>query len=203
LIVSEWLARGSIWAAARLAYRLRISGRENVPASGPALLVCNHVSFLDWLLIQASVGRPVRFVMDHAFFRGRLLTSALLHLRVIPIATPREDRSKLSVAYDRIHEELARGEIVCIFPEGMITRDGSLGTFKPGVTKVLRQSPVPVVPMGIRGMWGSLASFEGGPAFGKPPRRFRARVEVRIGKAVPPEQVTLAGLRERVAGLIE
>jgi 1-acyl-sn-glycerol-3-phosphate acyltransferase len=183
-----------------MAYRTRVAGRGNVPARGAALLVCNHVSFVDWLFISAAVGRPVRFVMDYNYMRGPL-KGLLALLGVIPIAGPREDPRILEQAYASIARALADGELVCIFPEGTITRSGKLSAFKPGVMKILKANPVPVVPMALEGLWGSIFSHEGGRPFRKWPRRFRARVGLTIGK--PIESVTLEAVETAVRALVE
>ncbi|WP_305809189.1 1-acyl-sn-glycerol-3-phosphate acyltransferase, partial [Staphylococcus epidermidis] len=136
-----------------LSYRLRVKGHEHIPKEGGAVLICNHVSFVDWLIVAAGVKRPVRFVMDHAFFKGWLLKRIMTRAKVIPIAGGREDPARLEKAYEMIAAELAAGEVVCIFPEGKITYDGKLSAFKPGVMKIVRHTPVPIVPMALRGLW--------------------------------------------------
>jgi 1-acyl-sn-glycerol-3-phosphate acyltransferase len=107
----------------------------------------------------------------------------------------------MAAAFDRIAEELEAGEVVCIFPEGKITHTGELNVFRPGVEKIVRRTPVPVIPMALKGMWGSFFSRKGGAAMRRPFRRFWSRIELAIGEAVPPEQVTAEGLAERVAAL--
>lgn len=173
---------------------------EFIPARGPALLICNHISFVDWLFISAMVPRPVRFVIDYEYFRGSL-RPLLQALRVIPIAGPREDARLLEAAYQRVAEELRQGELVCIFPEGRISRDGKLGHFKPGVMKILKETPVPVVPMALKGLWGSFFSHALGPPFRKWPRRFRARVELVVQPPASEKPLTLAHLQQRVASM--
>lgn len=189
-------------AFAASTYRVRVRGAEHMPARGGVLVVCNHVSFVDWLLVAAYAGRPVRFVIDHLFYRGPLLKAVLDQVRAIPISDPREDRGRVSQAYDRIVAELEAGEAVCIFPEGKITRDGRLNPFKPGMQKVLKRAPVPVVPMALVGLWGSVFSRRGGPAFRKLPRGFRLPVEVRIGEPIAPERATIAVVERRVRELL-
>ncbi len=200
-LAAEYFIRFIIWLLAHVCYRLQIKGRENIPKRGAALLICNHVSFVDWLFIAAGAGRPVRFVMDYLYFRGRMLKSVLGIVRVIPIAGPREDSNILELAYKSIATELANGELVCIFPEGTITRNGSLSKFKPGVMKILKTSPVPVIPMALHGLWGSLFSHGGGAPLRKWPRRFRAKIELSIGEPLPAADVSLAVLDARVIAL--
>ncbi|MEO1174714.1 MAG: 1-acyl-sn-glycerol-3-phosphate acyltransferase, partial [Myxococcota bacterium] len=123
-VIPEFLLRFVVWILARIMYRVRVIGRENIPAEGPALLVCNHVSFVDWLILASVVKRPVRFVMYHGFFRIPVLGFFFRDAKVIPIAPAHEDAGTLTEAFDRIAEELAAGQIVCIFPEGKLTQTG-------------------------------------------------------------------------------
>lgn len=190
-----------IWLVRRVLYRLRVDGLKNIPPSGGVVLICNHVSYADWLIVAAAVNRPVRFVADHAFFKNWFLRQILVRSHVIPIAGGREDPSRTGQAYERIAAELRQGEVVCIFPEGQITYTGKIGAFKPGVIKIIKKTPVPVVPMCLHGLWGSVFSREGGRAMSRLPRRFRAPVELRIGKPIPPAEVLIARLEEGVKSL--
>ena len=119
---------------------------------------------MDALVIGGSVRRPVRFVMDHSIFKIPVLGFIFRTARAIPIAPAREDPDALQKAFDRIDAELADGEVVCIFPEGKLTRDGEMNEFKRGVEKILERRPVPVMPMALRGLWGSFFSRRGGKA---------------------------------------
>ena len=120
----------------------------------------------------------------------------------IPIAGRKEDEALLERAFEEVDRALADGELVCIFPEGGITRDGEIATFRPGIERILARRPVPVMPIALRGLWGSVFSRRDS-ALGRMrlPRRFRARIEVAIGTPVPPEQATAALLEERVRAL--
>jgi 1-acyl-sn-glycerol-3-phosphate acyltransferase len=184
--VPEFLLRFLAWLVARVLYRLRVSGLENVPAEGPALVVCNHVSFADALVLSAAIHRPMRFVMEAAIFR-------------IPLAAfvfrGRE------AAFAQILAELAAGELVCIFPEGRLTADGTVGEFRPGLMRVMKERPVPVVPLAVSGLWGSAFSRRHRGLARYLPRWLRARVAVRIGVPVGPAAVTPGLLRERVVML--
>ncbi|MGZ3701396.1 MAG: 1-acyl-sn-glycerol-3-phosphate acyltransferase [Bdellovibrionota bacterium] len=120
-----------IWLVRRVMYRLRVKGLENIPPSGGVVLICNHVSYADWLIVAATVNRPVRFVADHAFFKNWFLRQILVRSHVIPIAGGREDPARTGEAYERIAAELRSGEVICIFPEGQITYTGKIGGFKP------------------------------------------------------------------------
>lgn len=199
--VPEFLLRLVVFFLSRVVYRIRVFGREKIPVDGPAVLVANHISFVDWLLIASAVERPARFVMYHKFMKIPVAGYLFRDAKVIPIAPRKENEKTMNEAFDRIAEELEAGSIVCIFPEGRITYDGELTPFRGGVEKIIERTPVPVVPMSIEGMWGSFFSRKGGKAFSRPFRRFWSRVTIRIGDPVAPENVTAAGLAHRVAEL--
>jgi 1-acyl-sn-glycerol-3-phosphate acyltransferase len=139
--------------------------------------------------------------MHHGFLKLRLMGWLFRDAKVIPIASARESSDMLRAAYDRIAEELEAGALVCIFPEGAITRDGRLAPFRPGIEKIVRRTPVPVVPMALTGLWGSFFSRRGGRALSRPFRRVWSRIAVVVGEAVPPEQVRASTLRAHVAAL--
>lgn len=200
-VLPEFLLRFVAWMLARVMYRLRLVGIDRVPEEGSAVLVANHVSFADWLLVAAAVPRPVRFVMHHAYARLPVIRFLFRDAKVIPIASRRDDPELLERAYERIAEELEAGELVCIFPEGAISADGELQPFRPGIERIVERTPVPVLPLAITGMWGSFFSRKGGRAMTRPFRRFWSRVGIEIGDVVPPGEVTAAGLGERVAFL--
>ena len=186
----------------RSAYRLRVRGFESVPAEGPAILVYNHVSFHDWLLVAAASPRLPRFVMHHYHFRFGALRWFFELFRAIPIAPKKEDPARLAGAMAAIDEALAAGELVAIAPEGGMTPDGTLQTFRPGVERIARQSGVPVVPIAIDGLWGSVFSRDGGEPMTKLPKRFRARVALTAASPVPAERVSADGLRSRIASML-
>jgi 1-acyl-sn-glycerol-3-phosphate acyltransferase len=201
-LVPEFLMRFLIWVLVNTLYRIEVRGLENIPEKGPAILVCNHVSFMDALVIGGSVRRPVRFVMDHNIFRIPVLGFIFRTARAIPIAPAREDPTALQKAFDRIDAELADDEIVCLFPEGKLTRDGEMNEFKKGVEKILERRPVPVVPMALRGLWGSFFSHrDGKPAMTQPPRRFWSRIELIATAPMHGEEASATGLQKIVAGL--
>ncbi|MEO8166201.1 MAG: 1-acyl-sn-glycerol-3-phosphate acyltransferase, partial [Betaproteobacteria bacterium] len=139
-------------------YRLRVSGIANIPEEGPALLVCNHQSLADALIIAAACRRPIRFVMYYAIFNIPVLRFIFRSMKAIPIAGAKESPEVLQRAYDEIAAALADGQLVCIFPEGQLTHDGKIGPFRPGVTRILERTPVPVIPMALSGLWRSIFS---------------------------------------------
>lgn len=201
-LVPEFLMRFLIWILVNILYRVRVRGLENIPERGPVLIVCNHVSFMDPLVIGGSVRRPVRFVMDHNIFRIPVLSFIFRTARAIPIAPAHEDRAEMQKAFDRIDAELADGEVVCIFPEGKLTRDGEMNEFKRGVEKILERRAVPVVPMALRGLWGSFFSRRGGKApMAKLPSRFWSRIEMVVTAPVPGDDASATDLQKIVSGL--
>ncbi len=201
-LVPEFLMRFLTWILVSVMYRVKIKGLENIPEKGPALIVCNHVSFMDPLVIGGTVRRPVRFVMDHNIFRIPVLNFIFRTARAIPIAPAKEDPNALQSAFDRIDAELADGEVVCIFPEGKLTRDGEISEFKRGVEKILERRPVPVVPMALRGLWGSFFSRREGKApMSKWPSRFWSRIEMIVTAPVHGQDASATGLQRIVSGL--
>jgi len=202
-IVPEFLMRFLSWLMVRTLYRLRPHGIEaHVPDEGAALLVCNHVSYMDALILSASVPRPVRFVMYYRIFNIPVMRWIFRTAKAIPIAGAREDPALMQRAFDAIDAALAEGELVCIFPEGALTRDGEISAFKSGVEKILQRRAVPVVPMALRGMWSSMWSRRDS-RLGRMrvPRRVRAHVEVVAAAPVPAGQATAAGLEAQVRAL--
>jgi 1-acyl-sn-glycerol-3-phosphate acyltransferase len=203
-VIPDFTLRFVAYMLTRVGYRLRVFGAAHVPEAGPAVVVANHVSFVDWLFIAGALQRPPRFVMWAGFAKHPLMRALIDQARIIPIASAKEDPEALARAMDQIAAELEAGELVCIFPEGRITGDGAMNEFKPGIERIVARTPVPVVPLGLRGLWGSYFSRKDGPALSKPFRRgFWSPVTLVFGEPVPPEQVTAAGLQAQVAALVE
>ena len=201
-LVPEFLMRFLVWLLIHSVYRLEKGGLENIPEEGPALLVCNHVSFVDALIIAGACRRPVRFVMDHNIFRVPVLNFIFRTGRAIPIASSRDDPELLEKAYEDIARGLAAGDVICIFPEGRITDTGELYPFRPGLQRIVERTPVPVVPLALRGLWGSFFSRKGGRAMTRPFRRgVFSRIGLVVGAAVGPQQVTPEGMQEQVLAL--
>ncbi|PJJ96300.1 glycerol acyltransferase [Lysobacteraceae bacterium NML91-0213] len=202
-IVPEFLMRFLSWVLVRALYRLRLHGIEaNVPDDGPALLVCNHVSYMDALILAASVPRPVRFVMYHRIFAIPLLSWIFRTAKAIPIAPEKEDAALMQRAFDAIDAALADGELVLVFPEGRLTADGDIAPFRSGVERILARRPVPVVPMALRNMWTSMWSRQNSRLRRmRLPRRLRARVDVVAAAPVDGRQATAALLEAQVRGL--
>ncbi|HSC10283.1 MAG TPA: MFS transporter [Rhodanobacteraceae bacterium] len=201
-LVPEFLLRFVDWLLINTLYRIRPAGLENIPEHGPVLLVCNHISFMDPLIIMGCVRRPVRFVMYYKIFETPVVKYVFRAAKAIPIAGAKEDAGIMERAFATVDRELADGNIVCIFPEGGITRDGTIQRFRPGMERILAQRPVPVVPLALRGLWGSLFSRRDS-ALGRMrlPRRFWSKIELVAGAAVPPEQANAALLEAKVREL--
>ena len=204
LLVPEYLLRFLAWVLTHVIYRFRVRGEEHVPVEGAAILVCNHVSFVDAVLLMAASPRPIRFIMDHRIFAIPVLGWLFRLGKAIPIAPQREDPAAYEQAFAQARAVLDAGDLLAIFPEGALTRDGELGEFKGGVMKVLATHPVPVVPLALQNLWGSFFSrVEKGAAMVKPFRRgFFTPVGLAAGPAVPAAEVTPEGLRRRVQALL-
>ncbi|MFJ2993564.1 MFS transporter [Pandoraea sp. NPDC087047] len=201
-LLPEFLIRFVMWLLLHTVYRIKVSGAEQIPDEGPCVLVCNHVSFADAVVIGASIRRPVRFVMDHRIFRIPVLSWFFRTVGAIPIAPAHEDAAGLDRAYGLIAQALDVGEVVCIFPEGKLTASGDLQVFRQGVQRIIERSPVPVVPMALRGLWGSFFSRLGGVAMTRPFKRgILNRLELVIGEPVAPAQATPESLRDKVLKL--
>ena len=204
LLVPEYLLRFVAWVLTNIAYRFRIKGEESIPVAGPAILVCNHVSFVDAVLLMAASPRPIRFVMDHRIFKVPVLGALFRLAKAIPIAPRAEDPAAYDAAFEAAAQVLREGDLLGIFPEGGITSDGELQEFRGGIMKILERQPVPVIPMALTNLWGSFFSrVEQGGAMVRPFRRgLFNRVGLNVGAPVAPEQVTPALLHQRVAQLL-
>ncbi len=198
-LVPEFLMRFLCWLLVHSVYRLEKKGLANIPEHGPALLTCNHVSFVDALVILAASPRPIVFVMDHRIFRIPVLSFVFRTGKAIPIAPAREDPRLLDEAYERVAAALAQGELVGIFPEGRITDTGDLYPFRGGVARIVARTPVPVIPMALKGLWGSFFSRRGGAAMTKPFRRgVFSKIGLEAGPALSPAEATPEALGARI-----
>lgn len=197
--VPEFTLRFMAWLLSHGMYRVRHLGLGKIPEKGAAVLVCNHVSYVDALILGGAIRRPVRFVMHKGIYDIPVLNYLFRAGGAIPICSRKDDEAVFQRAMAAIAEKLAAGELLCIFPEGKLTRDGEIGEFRPGIERIVAETPVPVVPLALRGLWGSFFSHKGGV--------FRAgfkllgRIDVVAGSPLPPDDVTADGLRQRVAEL--
>jgi len=204
MLVPEYLLRFVALVLTRCVYRFRVRGEEHIPVKGAAILACNHVSYVDAVLLMAASPRPIRFLMDRRIFATPVLGWLFKLGKAIPIAPQRDDPAAYERAFEAARRVLDEGDLLGIFPEGGITRDGSLGEFKGGVMKILQTHPVPVVPLALHNLWGSFFSrIEGGMAMKRPLRRgLFSRVALVAGPALPAAAVTPTGLRDKVADLL-
>jgi 1-acyl-sn-glycerol-3-phosphate acyltransferase len=201
-LVPEFLMRFLAWLLIHTAYRVEKSGLEHVPEEGPAVVVCNHVSFVDAVVIMGACRRPIRFVMDHSIFKVPVLSFIFRTAGAIPIASRREDPAMMERAFAEVAKALRAGDLVGIFPEGRITDTGELSRFRPGIGRILQETPVPVVPMALRGLWGSFFSRKGGPAMTRPFRRgVFSRIGLAVASPISPEAATPEALQARVLEL--
>jgi 1-acyl-sn-glycerol-3-phosphate acyltransferase len=205
LLVPEYLLRFLAWMLTHVVYRFKVRGEQHIPVSGAAILVCNHVSFVDAVLLMAASPRPIRFIMDHRIFATPVLGALFRLGKAVPIASQKEDPQAYERAFAEARRVLDEGDLLCIFPEGGLTRDGQLGEFKGGVMKILKTHPVPVVPLALSNLWGSYFSrAEQGAAMRKPFRRgLFSAVGLSAAAAVPAAMVTPEGLRDRVQALLD
>jgi 1-acyl-sn-glycerol-3-phosphate acyltransferase len=200
-LVPEFLMRFLAWLLVHTFYRVRVRGLDNIPDEGPCVVVCNHVSYVDAVVIAACVRRPIRFVMDHGIFRAPLLSFVFRTMRTIPIAPAKHDPQLKARAFAEVAQALAAGEVVGIFPEGELTLTGEMSAFRPGVQQIVAATPVPVVPLALSGLWGSFFSRS---SAGRAMRRWRglfSRIALTGGAPIAPSQATPELLRARVLEL--
>lgn len=213
LLVPEYLLRFVAWIVSRVMYRFKVSGDEHIPSTGAAVLVCNHVSYVDAVLLMAASPRPIRFLMDHRIFKIPVMGWFFKLAKAIPIAPKAEDEAAYNAAFEAANNVLKEGDLLAIFPEGGITKDGELQPFKSGITKILERAKsdgiqtdgmdVPTVPMALTNLWGSFFSRLGGDAMTKPFRRgLWSSVGLNVGEAVRGEAASPDNLREQVSQLL-
>ncbi|HEX7683957.1 MAG TPA: MFS transporter [Trinickia sp.] len=190
-LVPEFLLRFVAWLLVHTFYRIRLVHAERIPEQGAAVLVCNHVSYVDAVVIMAESPRPIRFVMDHRIFRTPFAGWLFRHAKAIPIAPAHEDAAMLARAYEACAAALEAGELVCIFPEGKLTRDGELNPFRHGVTQIVGRTPVPVIPMALRGLWGSVFSRHSDARWPRPLRKgVMSRLTLAVSEPLQPDVAT-------------
>ncbi|WP_104903598.1 MFS transporter [Pseudomonas sp. LH1G9] len=197
-IVPEFTMRFMIWLLSHSMYRVEHRNLELIPDEGAALLVCNHVSFVDALLIGGAVRRPIRFVMYYKIYRLPVLNFIFRTAGTIPIAGRNEDIQIYEKAFTRIAQYLKNGELVCIFPEGKLTSDGEMNEFRGGVTRILEETPVPVIPLALQGLWGSFFSRDPNKGFF---HRIWSRVTLVVGQPVTAQAATPSHLQGLVGAL--
>ncbi|MPW16982.1 MFS transporter [Paraburkholderia sp. CNPSo 3157] len=201
-LVPEFLLRFVAWLLVHTFYRIRLVHAERIPDEGGAVLVCNHVSYVDAIVIMAESPRPIRFVMDYRIFRTPFAGWLFRHAKAIPIAAAHEDVELLKRAYDACAKALDDGDLVCIFPEGKLTNTGEMNPFRHGVSEILRRAPAPVVPMALRGLWGSVWSRSADARFPRPIHKgVMSRLTLAVGEPLDPAQATPEVLQQIVSEL--
>ncbi len=204
-LVPEFLVRFVSWVLVSTFYRIRTTGIEHLPEEGAALLVCNHVSFVDAIVIMGESPRPIRFVMDYGIFRQPLLASFFKASGAIGIVSAKHDERMFAKANALIDAALANGDLVCIFPEGRITDTGEMYPFKEGAVRIAERNRVPVIPMALKGLWGSWSSRKSGTAFASLPRPMKrgaaSHLELAVGPSMQSDSVTPEGLQRAVGAL--
>ena len=200
--VDEFVIRFVVWIISHTMYRVTHNNLSRIPDEGAAVMVCNHVSYVDALLIAGACPRPIRFVMDSQIFKNPLLGWFFKLVKAIPIAPEFKDKIIFDAAFDEISKALKAGELVCIFPEGKLTKSGDINTFRGGIEKIIERDAVPVLPLALTGLWGSVFSHEGGTAFTTPPKRFWSKVSIVSGELLPPERTSAEYLQELVENLV-
>ncbi|CAD6559637.1 MFS transporter [Paraburkholderia sabiae] len=201
-LVPEFLLRFVAWLLVHTFYRIRLVHAERIPEEGAAVLVCNHVSYVDAIVIMAESPRPIRFVMDHRIFRTPVVGWLFRHAKAIPIAPAHEDATLLARAYEACAKALDDGDLVCIFPEGKLTKTGDMNPFRHGVTEILRRKPAPVVPMALRGLWGSFWSRSIDARFPRPIQKgVMSRLTLAVAEPLEPAEATPERLQQIVTEL--
>ncbi len=201
-LVPEFILRLLIWLVVHMVYRVRKIDLDRVPDDGPAVLVCNHVSFVDALVLAGCIRRPIRFVIYYRIFRLPILSFVFRTANAIPIASSHEDPEMTNRAFDQISNALKQGDLVCIFPEGKLTENGELAAFKSGISKILEHDAVPVVPLALRGLWGSFFSRKYGNAMTRWfPRGWFNKIDLVAGDAIEAGNATRETLYQQVLAL--
>ena len=189
-----------VWILIHTIYRVEVNGIENIPEDGAVIVAANHVSFVDPLIVGGVIRRPVRFIMYYKIFQLPFLKFIFKTGKAIPIAARDENPEVLEKAFGEIHKVIDEGDILGIFPEGVITSDGEIGPFRKGIENIVSERPVMVVPIALCNLWGSLFSRRD-PLHKRRPYKFRARIELRVGNPIPPEELTASRLESDIRQL--
>lgn len=194
----EFTLRLFVVLVCKISYKMRVRHYERIPAEGACLLIANHVTLVDWLFLASGTDRPARFVMLHTYYNMPVLHYLFRDGGAIPIGSAKTHPELVAAAFEHIHQALQNGEMVIMFPEGKLTTDGEVDRFRKGVETVLERDPVPILPVGLKGLWGTRFSMS-------PQRKwhFRPPVEMVVGEILAPEGQTADGLRDVVLKLLE
>lgn len=183
-----------------LIYKIDYREMHHVPKQGAAILICNHVSYMDGMIINSGINRPVRYIIDEDIYNLPIVHYFMQLNNAVPIAPRRESVER---ALDLVAEGLRQGDLFCIFPEGQITFTGNLSRFRFGVEWMLKRVPVPVIPMALNGLWGSaLSRKDCGKWYRYLPRSFRRKVTLRCGKALEGSKINVSHMQHTLMRLI-
>ena len=199
--VPEFFLRFTIWILSHTAYRVSQKGFEYIPDEEAAVIVCNHVSYMDPLILASACARPVRFVMDKSTYNNPALNWFFKLAKTIPIASQKSDPELYNLAMERVSDELKAGNVVCIFPEGKLTKDGEVMNFHRDIETIINKDPVPVIPMALKGLWGSFFSHKDGAATSTRPTRFWSKISIEASEAWDEKQVSALALEQEVKRL--
>lgn len=200
-VVPEFLMRLVVWFLISTIYRVRPKGMDNIPHDGPALLTCNHISFIDPMILGGFIRRPVRFVTYYKIYQMPVMNWIFRAAKAIPIAGYKEDPEMYEHAFAEVKKALDEGDLVCIFPEGGLTPDGTLQEFKSGLERIIKETPVPVIPMSLNNLWGSVFSRKDKSIMNRRPRKFMAKIDLNVGKPIKPEDANSKMLFDIVSAL--
>jgi len=200
-LVPEFFMRFMVWLLIHSIYRVKARGLDKIPDEGPVVLVCNHVSYVDALIIAGCIRRPVRFVMYYKIYDLPILNFIFRTAKAISIAGKHEDESLLNKAFDDIDVALADGDVVCIFPEGKLTTDGNMRAFRDGIERIIGRRAVPVIPMALQGLWGSAFSRQRSNIFYRLFKGFKSSIGLVVGDIVEPQHVSVKMLQDKVQTL--
>lgn len=203
-VVPEFMLRFVAFVLTHIIYRVEQSKFKEIPDEGPVLITCNHVSFIDAVILMGCFKRPIRFVMDHNIFKNKILGFIFRGSKAIPIASAKESPETMEKAFDDVSKALREGEAVLIFPEGRITHDGAMSPFRPGMERILARDPVPVMNVALIGLWGSFFSRAHGKAMSKPfARGARSRVGIACNEPIAAASANAAQSESATRALIE
>jgi 1-acyl-sn-glycerol-3-phosphate acyltransferase len=200
-LVPEFLLRFMAWLLINVVYRLERRGVEHIPERGPALLICNHVGYADAIVISSACPRPIRFIMESSIFKIPVLSTIFRGMKAIPVAPAKQDPVVYERAFETVARELRDGNLVCIFPEGRLTSDGEIAEFRTGMMRILKETPVPVIPMALSGLWDSMFSRKYKAVWKRWPRRFWPKIALNVGSPIAPENASIEELRTKVLEL--
>jgi 1-acyl-sn-glycerol-3-phosphate acyltransferase len=200
-LVPEFLLRFMAWLLINFIYRLEKHGTQNIPERGPALLICNHVGYADAIVISAACPRPIRFIMESSIFKIPVLSAVFRGMKAIPVAPAKQEPTVYERAFEIVARELRQGNLVCIFPEGRLTSDGEIAEFRAGMMRILKETPVPVIPMALSGLWDSMFSRKYKAVWKRRPRRFWPKIKLNVGAAIAPPEANIEHLRASVMAL--